>query len=536
MTTRSLRHVRFVGLAALLAVLATACDSAPTATPTPAPTVPVATVQIPTPAPTATPEPTPTPCPTGTTDAEWVTADFWKGADLAQVQRAVRCGADVNARTLGGVTPLHWAASYVDDPAFVAFLLDQGADVNARDKNNWTPLHRALAETSNPSVIARLLDRGADVNAVADNISRTSFLGFITMSEAKGGGTPLMLAVRLTSDLQIFTLLLDAGADPKAGDANGVTPLLLAVRNNNRAAFQVLLDAGANVAATTNDGVTLLHAAAHRGLLEMLELLLDAGADVNARTSSGVTPLHEAAHSGLPKTLQLLLDAGADVNARTSSGVTPLHWATSGEYLVRWRTGHLGCASAAAGRRRRGQRSDIQRRDAPPLGRSRRAQSVYLHLRPPGDCASAAGRRRRRQRSDIRRCDAPPLGGNRRARAAGSRCDNHVSEPRRRQSRSGSGAGRQRRRRQCPDVRRRDTPALGRGNRLKYRRSGGGTDAARRWGRPHGDGPRGCDAPGNCRGPRKRGDHRVAAVGVIRPWRACRRRPCGPIPSGLRRT
>ncbi len=56
--------------------------------------------------------------------------------------------------------------------ADVAALLDAGADPNARSGDGSTPLHVVAARTENPKVITALLDAGADPNALdfADNI------------------------------------------------------------------------------------------------------------------------------------------------------------------------------------------------------------------------------------------------------------------------------------------------------------------------------------------------------------------------------
>ena len=48
-------------------------------------------------------------------------------------------GADLKARTEDGLTPLHWAARFTDNPAVIAALVDAGADLKARTENGLTP-------------------------------------------------------------------------------------------------------------------------------------------------------------------------------------------------------------------------------------------------------------------------------------------------------------------------------------------------------------------------------------------------------------
>ena len=57
---------------------------------------------------------------------------------------------------------MHRAAQYGRNPAVIEVLLDAGADPNARTKYGSTPLHRAAQHTENPAVIQALLDAGAD--------------------------------------------------------------------------------------------------------------------------------------------------------------------------------------------------------------------------------------------------------------------------------------------------------------------------------------------------------------------------------------
>ena len=101
-----------------------------------------------------------------------------------------------------------------------------------------------------------------------------------------------------TATPEEVTACLDAGADPRAPDERGRTPLHRAAGSNeNPAVLETLLVAGADVAAQYARGYTPLHYAA--ALTEnpaIIETLLAAGADPMARAEYfGVTPLHEAA-------------------------------------------------------------------------------------------------------------------------------------------------------------------------------------------------------------------------------------------------
>ena len=175
----------------------------------------------------------------------WNTSEFFESATLAEVRGCLAAGVDVNAQSVTGTTPLHYAAFYTDDPAILRVLLDAGADVNPQG-NAGTPLHAAVAYNTNlaivPAITRVLLDAGADVNA-------QDLLGF----------TPLHLATfRTRPDPTVVEALLDAGADVNAQeDLYSWTPLHYAARfSRNPAVLEALLEAGADASARDSEGKT----------------------------------------------------------------------------------------------------------------------------------------------------------------------------------------------------------------------------------------------------------------------------------------
>ena len=99
----------------------------------------------------------------------WNSNEYFEAATAADVTDCLRSGADLEARTEDGLTPLHWAARFTDNPAVIAALVDAGADLKARTEDGLTPLHWAATGNDNPAVIAALVDAGADLKARTEN-------------------------------------------------------------------------------------------------------------------------------------------------------------------------------------------------------------------------------------------------------------------------------------------------------------------------------------------------------------------------------
>lgn len=140
-------------------------------------------------------------------------------------------------------------------------------------------------------------------------------------------------------DLATARRLLAAGADVKAANRYGVTPLSLACENGNVDAIGLLLDAGADPNTVLPGGETALMTAARTGNTAAVKLLLARGADVHAKESKrGQTALMWAAAEGHAETVEVLLRAGADFKTRLSSGFTP--------FLFAVREGHIPVVQA----------------------------------------------------------------------------------------------------------------------------------------------------------------------------------------------
>jgi ankyrin len=244
-------------------------------------------------------------------------------------------GADVNAAespdaTLTGVTPLHLAARR-GHTEMVAFLLDRGANLNAPMKRrnsfarprDWTPLEAAL-EAGQADVVRLFLSKNA-LPKLEGEILKGAMQGatqgkhLALMKLLLGLGAPVsersppgrQTALRVAAefgDLELVKLLREKGADFKAGEYDGWTPLRLAVKGDHRKIAEALLAGGADVNFNSP-----LCVAAEQGNREMAELLLSRGADANGFWGVRDTPLTCATRAGKVEMVRFLLARGAEI-------------------------------------------------------------------------------------------------------------------------------------------------------------------------------------------------------------------------------
>lgn len=151
------------------------------------------------------------------------------------------------------------------------------------------------------------------------------------------GATLLHLALHQGRP-EVAAVLLARGADPRAADRFGRTPLHYLAETADPAKARAAADfvavltgpqagvvgaAGADPNAADGRGRTALHAAAVRGLPAVVAALLAAGARVNAAKLDGQTPLHLAVTRRQAEVARLLLHHGADPDSAAQDGSTP---------------------------------------------------------------------------------------------------------------------------------------------------------------------------------------------------------------------
>ena len=124
-------------------------------------------------------------------------------------------------------------------------------------------------------------------------------------------------------------------------DANGKTPLHVAITHGQTDAAGCLIRLGADVDATNDEHQTPLHIAASMGNDEIIDALVNQGANTNIQDIRGMTPLHVAIIHEHYDICHRLIEAGCDANVTDQYMRTPLHTAFETIQRVDEMTHHL---------------------------------------------------------------------------------------------------------------------------------------------------------------------------------------------------
>jgi len=116
-------------------------------------------------------------------------------------------------------------------------------------------------------------------------------------------------------------VLIAAGADVNAHDADGRTPLAEAISLEQPVIAKYLVDAGADVRAPTASGSRPIVEASKKGYEHLVTQLIRRGADIESRDAHGRTALLAAVAGGHQRLVGSLMRAGADVRRRDENGI-----------------------------------------------------------------------------------------------------------------------------------------------------------------------------------------------------------------------
>lgn len=267
----------------------------------------------------------------------------WKDV-RSLISKGVR-SESVNAADLDGTRALHWAIR-ADELEIAGLLLKAGADPNAETRLGVTPLYLA-AQNGNPEMVKTLLAAGARANQV-DRATGESILVAAIRSGSTGSVQALLASgadanaaepqLRVTSLMVAAELgyadmvrgLLDHGADLHARTRVGATPepKLPCIDKAGCGSHGVGIIRGGlpdqGIRAPIPGAMTPLMYAAREGHIDAAKLLIEAGADVNEVDKNDIGPLLMAISNNHIDMARFLIERGASINAVDWYGRTPL--------------------------------------------------------------------------------------------------------------------------------------------------------------------------------------------------------------------
>lgn len=216
------------------------------------------------------------------------------------VERLVDLGADPTTRNSRGDTPLHIAVA-TERSDLINMLIGWGAPIHAKNANGRTPYQNALSIS--PRIVSALLTKDR-IYAADDN-----------------GASPLHIAIQERAPLNMIKIIVDQGARVSSIDADGRSPLRLAVDQEAWDLAKLLADAGSDPFITAGDEKNAGEIALTKGHNAVQALF--SGKAINARDSSGNTILHYAAKLGNCEIITQLLELGANKSIKNIAAESP---------------------------------------------------------------------------------------------------------------------------------------------------------------------------------------------------------------------
>jgi ankyrin repeat protein len=245
----------------------------------------------------------------------------------------IRHGADPEVRDNGGNTPLMEGVMMGYTPV-IERLTDAGADPAVRNGRGDTPLHIAAA-MERIDIVNQLLSFGCSIHArnaqgktpfrIALNTSARMVSTLLTKDRIyvadDEGRSPLHIALLDGAAPAIIQAIIDQGGRVSGTDAEGRTPLRIAVDMNNWEAARLLAEAGSDPFAAGGDGKTPGAIVLSKGREPVRSVF--SGRAIVAKDKAGNTILHYAAQYGNAELIALLLDLGANKNTRNIAAESP---------------------------------------------------------------------------------------------------------------------------------------------------------------------------------------------------------------------
>lgn len=224
--------------------------------------------------------------------------------------------------------------------------------LNARDFSRDPPLKKAF-DANQLELFTALLEKGANPNFETQSdypvvVDREPFLHYVIKYIAAGarvqpylsqlilhgvdknkrdsrGATPLDVAIRERRTI-LAKLLIQQGAKLEEPNNSGGTPVLTAIRSNNKEIFDEMVAKGIDIDKITGPSMLFpLKEAVISSNQEMVQAVLNLNPKtINTKDAKGNTPLHYAVMTNALAKIALLKSAGANPTIKNKEDQSPL--------------------------------------------------------------------------------------------------------------------------------------------------------------------------------------------------------------------
>lgn len=258
--------------------------------------------------------------------------------------RLISAGCNINSRTAAGETAAMISARYKHEEC-LKFLVSEGADLglinyagqcanSIAKSSRWTlGFQQAVVDSIRSGKIIRssnalrfsplmFVTQANDVDALKKLIERAD----VDLDEQDADGFSAAMISAAAGHVEVFRLLLHAGANIKLQNKYSETAITLAELNQNGEVLeQVILEYALEEGQKGGSaGFYALHRAAKRGDFDLVHTLVSRGYDVNASDADGYTPLMLAAKRGQGRVCELLISSGAKCDIENARNETAL--------------------------------------------------------------------------------------------------------------------------------------------------------------------------------------------------------------------
>ncbi|OWF43209.1 uncharacterized protein LOC110459902 [Mizuhopecten yessoensis] len=201
-------------------------------------------------------------------------------------------------------------------------LLENASAGNELCSSDFLAITALSIQTENAEMIDTLFQNQPSeaVNTLFNETVENSKMGVV-------GFSPLHFAVSKSSLWGVDRLLERGGANINTLSGKGLTPLDLAVKNENLPLVSELIKFGADLNIPSNRELCPVHFAIQRNYVKIVGTLVDGGADMTICTPEGLPPLHLAIYGDNTEVVKELLELDVDTNIRNGDDKPALNFA-----------------------------------------------------------------------------------------------------------------------------------------------------------------------------------------------------------------